>query len=50
MGSPNVDHQNQEPTEELNKLLLNTLNILVNAFGTIDWVTKEDGFYSKMTG
>jgi hypothetical protein len=41
MSSPNVDHENQEPTEELNKLLLNTPKIIVNAFGTIDWATKE---------
>jgi hypothetical protein len=41
MGSPNVDHEYQEPIEELNMLLLNTPKNIVNAFGTIDWVTKE---------
>jgi len=41
MGSPNVDHGYQEPTEELNTLLLNTLDNIVNAFGTIDWVIEE---------
>jgi hypothetical protein len=37
----NVDHENQESTKELNMLLLNTPKIIVNSFGTIDWVTKE---------
>jgi hypothetical protein len=41
MGSPNVDHEYQEPTEELNMLLLNTPNNIFNAFGTINWVTKK---------
>jgi hypothetical protein len=36
MGSSNVDHDYQEPTEELNTLLLNTPEIVVNAFGIID--------------
>ncbi len=36
MGSPNVDHNYQKPTEELN-----TLENIINAFGTIDWVTKK---------
>jgi hypothetical protein len=40
-GSSNVDHEYQEPTEKLNMLLLNTRKNIVNAFGTIDWVTKE---------
>jgi hypothetical protein len=39
--SLNVDHEYQEPTEELNMLLLNTQKKIVNAFGTIDWVTKK---------
>jgi hypothetical protein len=39
IGSPNVDHEYQEPTKEFNKLLLNTLEITINAFGTINWVT-----------
>ncbi len=34
IGSPNVDHEYQEPTEELNTLLLNTPKIIVNEFGT----------------
>jgi hypothetical protein len=41
MGSLNIDHENQESTKELNMLLLNTPKIIVNSFGTIDWVTKE---------
>jgi len=41
MGSPNVDHNYQEPIEELNTLLFNTLENTINAFGTIDWVTKK---------
>jgi hypothetical protein len=41
MSSPNVDHEYQKPIEKLNTLVLNTLEIIVNAFGTIDWVTKE---------
>ncbi len=36
MGSSNVDHEYQEPTKELNMLLLNTPKNIVNAFGTID--------------
>jgi hypothetical protein len=36
MGSPHVDHEYQEPIEELNMLLLNTLKTIINAFGTID--------------
>jgi len=39
--SSNVDHEYQKPIEELNMLLLNTQKKIVNAFGTIDWVTKE---------
>jgi hypothetical protein len=35
-GSPNVDHEYQEPTEELNMLLLNTPKIIVNAYGKIN--------------
>ncbi len=41
MGSPNVDHNYQELIEELNTLLLNTLENTINTFGTIDQVTKE---------
>ncbi len=41
MGSPNVDHNREEPIEELNMLLLNTLENIINAFGTINWVTKK---------
>jgi hypothetical protein len=41
IGSPNVDNEYQEPTKEFNKLLLNTLKITINAFGIINWVTKE---------
>jgi hypothetical protein len=37
-SSPNVDHEYQEPIEELNTLLLNTLEITVNVFGTIKWM------------
>jgi len=40
-SSPNVDHEYQEPTEKLNMLLLNTLKNIVNAFGTINWVTEK---------
>ncbi len=40
-GSSNVDHEYQESINELNMLLLNTPKITINAFGTIDWVTKE---------
>jgi hypothetical protein len=36
MGSLNVDHEYQKPTEELNTLLLNTLENTFNAFGTTD--------------
>ncbi len=35
-SSLNVDHEYQKPIEELNTLLLNTLEIIVHAFGTID--------------
>jgi len=38
--SLNVDHEYQKPIKELNMLLLNTPKITINAFGTIDWVTK----------
>jgi microcompartment protein CcmL/EutN len=41
IGSPNVDHEYQEPTEQLNLLLLNTPEIIVNTFGIINWVTEE---------
>jgi hypothetical protein len=41
MGSPNVDHEYQEPTKESNTFLLNTPKIIDNAFGTIDWVIEE---------
>ncbi len=40
-NSLNVDHEYQEPIKALNMLLLNTPKIIINAFGTIDWVTKE---------
>jgi hypothetical protein len=40
-GSPNVGHKYQEPIEKLNMLLFNTPKNIVNAFGIIDWVTKE---------
>jgi hypothetical protein len=36
MGPSNVDHEYQEPIKELNTLVLNTLKITINAFGTID--------------
>ncbi len=36
MGWLNVDHEYQEPTKELNTLLLNTSKNIVNAFGTIN--------------
>jgi hypothetical protein len=36
MGSLNVDHEYQKPTEELNMLFLNTLEATINAFGTIN--------------
>jgi hypothetical protein len=36
IGSLNVDHEYQEPTKELNTLLLNTPKIIVNVLGTID--------------
>jgi hypothetical protein len=36
MGPSNVDHEYQEPTKKLNMFLLNTLEITINAFGTID--------------
>jgi hypothetical protein len=36
IGSPNVDHEYQKPIEELNILLLNTLEIIVNTSGIID--------------
>jgi hypothetical protein len=41
MGSLNVDQNYPEPTKESNMLLLNTLKNIVNAFGTINWVTKK---------
>jgi hypothetical protein len=41
MSSPNVDHVYQEPTEKLNMLLLNTPKNTINAFGTIDLMTKK---------
>jgi hypothetical protein len=40
-SSPNVDHEYQKPTEELNMFLLNTLDITINVFGTIKWVIEE---------
>jgi hypothetical protein len=39
--SLNIDHDYQEPTKELNMLLLNTPHNSINAYGTIDQVTKE---------
>jgi hypothetical protein len=36
MGSPNVDHNHEEPIEELYMLLLNTPKNTINAFGTIN--------------
>jgi hypothetical protein len=36
MGSSNVNHEYQEPIEELNMLLLNTQETIVNVFGTIN--------------
>jgi hypothetical protein len=41
ISSPNVDHEYQEPTEELNMLSLNTPKNIVNAFGTINWVIEK---------
>jgi hypothetical protein len=41
MSSPNVDHEYQEPTKKLNTMLLNTLEITINTFGTIDLVKEE---------
>jgi hypothetical protein len=35
-SSSNVDHEYKKPTEKLNTLLLNTLEITIDAFGTID--------------
>jgi hypothetical protein len=35
-GSLNVDHEYQKPMEELNMLLLNTVEATINAFGIID--------------
>jgi hypothetical protein len=40
MGSSNVNNEYQKPTKELNTLLLNTLEIIVNEFGTINLVTE----------
>jgi hypothetical protein len=40
-GSLNVDHEYQEPTKELNNLLLNTLEATINAFGTIGSMTEK---------
>ncbi len=40
-GSPNVDHEYKISIEKLNTLLLITLKTTINAFGTIDQVTKE---------
>jgi hypothetical protein len=31
----------EEPTKEINTLPLNTLEAIVNVFGTFDYVTKE---------
>jgi len=36
MGSLNIDHEYQKPTEKLNTLLLNTLEAIIIAFGIID--------------
>jgi hypothetical protein len=41
MSSPNVDHEYQEPIEKLNMLSLNTPKNIINAFGTINWVTEK---------
>jgi hypothetical protein len=35
-SSPNVDHEYQEPIEELNTLILNALEATINMFGIID--------------